>query len=143
MRNLAKGLPAEWIHPACEQQLRHPLGKKRMAAVRRVLGRSRLKTCKWKHSQTAKKPHVVYLGTLPSVDEHLEFARRESRPWPRATASTSGTGRTANRPPKYTARRVGAGGRRDPRLRLIFDGRYINMFAPYEVMLKNERVFLT
>eukprot|EP00873_Tetraselmis_striata_P039323 jgi/Tetstr1/459587/TSEL_004951.t1 len=54
MRNLAKGLPAEWIHPACEQQLRHPLGKKRMAAGFLTL----------KKTSLVPKQQAMFLGML-------------------------------------------------------------------------------
>eukprot|EP00873_Tetraselmis_striata_P021799 jgi/Tetstr1/442063/TSEL_030242.t1 len=84
------------------------------------------------------EPQSVHLGNLPSVDEHLEFARQEVKAmaeshrvyewhWP------DGRPPTCILPLGVAVRAV------DGKLRLIFDGRYINLFAPYEAF-KYERM---
>lgn len=128
---LETGPQANWLHPCADQQKKHPHWKRRLEEVKRALIANGYSEEAAEALMDRDTPGRVHLANLQSAHEHSDFITREVMKWLAGNRIQEWHWPGGEPPecilPLGVAIKATTGAER-----LIFDGRYVNLFDPYE-----------
>lgn len=128
---LETGPQAQWLHPRAAQQQKHPHWQRRLDEVHRALTTNGYSPEEVEQLMDRDSPGRVHLANLRSAHEHSDFVTREVMKYLEGNRIQEWHWPGGEPPecilPLGVAIKATTGEER-----MVFDGRYVNLFDPYE-----------